>query len=218
MKHYPNALRGIKIIHWAELVTLVLTVCSLGMLILEQLVEDPETLLDPFTWIILVLGVAALALELAGIIRAAKDERLFLKASNGMVLALLLSFVVLFIGEGELLRTALELLTIVPTIYCSVTVIHAIMRLGRELGDAVLLARERSLVRAVVLLSLGAMGLEFISAIFVHGERFETLHAILHTMILTMELVEVSLFLGCTGQAEKMLHHAGHHTEQHAEN
>lgn len=210
MKQYRNALKGIKIIHWAELVTLLLTVCSLGLLILEQLVEDPETVLDPFTWIILVLSVAALALELVGIIRASKDERLFLKASNGMILALILSFVVLFIGEGELLRTALELLTIVPTIYCSVTVIHAIMRLARELRNEILLAQERFLVVAVVLLSLGAMGLEFISAIFLHGERFETLHAILHTMILTMELVEVSLFLGCTAQAEKMLHHAGH--------
>lgn len=210
---YPNALKGIKTIHMAELVTLLLTVCSLGMLILEQLVANPDEVLEPFTWIILILSLAALALELAGIIRAAKDERLFLKARNGMVLALILSFVVLFIGEGELLRTALELLTIVPTIYCSVTVIHAIMRLGRELDDAVLLARERSLVRAVVLLSLGAMGLEFISAIFVHGERYETLHAILHTMILTMELVEVSLFLGCTAQAERMLHHGAHAEE-----
>ena len=210
---YPNALKGIKTIHMAELVTLLLTVCSLGMLILEQLVANPAEVLEPITWIILILSLAALALELVGIIRAAKDERLFLKASNGMVLALILSFVVLFIGEGELLRTALELLTIVPTIYCSVTVIHAIMRLGRELGDAVLLARERSLVRAVVLLSLGAMGLEFILAIFVHGERYETLHAILHTMILTMELVEVSLFLGCTAQAEKMLHHGAHAEE-----
>ena len=210
MKHFPNALKGIKTIHWAELFTLTLTVCSLGMLILEQLVEDPETVLEPFTWIILVLSLAALTLELVGIVRAAKDERLFLKASNGMVLALILSFVVLFIGEGELLRTALELLTIVPTIYCSVTVIHGIMHLAKELGDAVLLARESFLVRAVVLLSLGAMGLEFITALFLHGERFETLHAILHTMILTMELVEVSIFLGCTGQAERMLHHAGH--------
>ena len=210
---YPNALKGIKTIHMAELVTLLLTVCSLGMLILEQLVANPDEVLEPFTWIILILSLAALALELVGIIRAAKDERLFLKASNGMVLALILSFIVLFIGEGELLRTALELLTIVPTIYCSVTVIHAIMRLGRELDDAVLLARERPLVRAVVLLSLGSMGLEFISAIFVHGERFETLHAILHTMILTMELVEVSLFLGCTAQAERMLHHGAHAEE-----
>ncbi len=214
MKHYSNALKGIKIIHWAELVTLLLTVCSLGMLILEQLVANPDEVLEPFTWIILVLSLAALALELVGIMRAAKDERLFLKASTGMVLALVLSFVVLFIEEGELLRTALELLTIVPTIYCSVTVIHGIMHLAKELDDTVLLARESFLVRAVVLLSLGAMGLEFITALFLHGERFETLHAILHTIILTMELVEVSIFLGCTGQAERMLHHA----EQHADN
>ena len=213
MKHYSNALKGIKIIHWAELVTLLLTVCSLGMLILEQLVANPDEVLEPFTWIILVLSLAALALELVGIMRAAKDERLFLKASNGMVLALVLSFVVLFIGEGELLRTALELLTIVPTIYCSVTVIHGIMHLAKELDDTVLLARESFLVRAVVLLSLGAMGLEFITALFLHGERFETLHAILHTIILTMELVEVSIFLGCTGQAERMLHHAGQHAD-----
>ena len=143
------------------------------MLILEQLVANPEEVLEPFTWIILVLSLAALVLELVGIIQASRDERIFLKASNGMVLALLLSFAVLFIGEGELLRTALELLTIVPTIYCSVTVIHAIM----------------------------------------HGERYETLHAILHTMILTMELVEVSIFLGCTGQAERMLHHGAHAEE-----
>lgn len=210
---FPNALRGIKTIHKAELVTLLLTICSLGMLILEQLIEDPEKVLDPFTWIILILSLAALALELVGIIQASKDERLFLKASNGMILALLLSFAVLFIGEGELLRTALELLTIVPTIYCSVTVIHAIMRLARTLSDDILLARESFLVRAVVLLSLGAMGLEFITALFLHGERYETLHAILHTMILTMELVEVSIFLGCTGQAERMLHHA--HSETH---
>lgn len=211
MKHYANALKGIKTIHWAELVTLLLTVCSLGLLILEQLVEEPEKLLEPFTWVILILGLAALALELAGILRAAKDESQFSKASYGMILALILSFLVLFIGEGELLRTALELLTIVPTIYCSVTVIHAIMKLARELDNALLLARETILVRAVVLLSLGAMGLEFLSAIFLHGERYETLHAILHTMILTMELVEVSLFLSCTAQAEKMLHHAGAH-------
>ena len=208
MKRYPNALKGIKTIHWAELVTLLLTVCSLGMLILEELLEDPEKLLAPFTWGILILGLAALALELAGILRAAKDEPQFSKASYGMILALIMSFIVLFIGEGELLRTALELLTIVPTIYCSVTVIHAIMKLARELDDAVLLAREASLVRAVVLLSLGSMGLEFVTAFLLHGEEYETLHAILHTMILTMELVEVSIFLGCTGQAEKMLHHA----------
>ena len=213
MKHYSNALKGIKIIHWAELVTLVLTVCSLGMLILEQLVANPDEVLEPFTWIILVLSLAALALELVGIMRAAKDERLFIRASSGMVMTLILSFAVLFLEEGELPRTVLELLTIVPTIYCSVTVIHAIMRLAEKLDNAVLLARKPFLIRAVVLLSLGAMGLEFISALFLHGERYETLHAIFHTMILTMELVEVSIFLGCTSQAERMLHHGAHAEE-----
>lgn len=205
---YSNALKGIKIIHWAELVTLLLTVCSLGMLVLEQLLADPEKALGPFSWVVLILSLAALALELAGIFRAAKDERLFIRASNGMVMTLILSFAVLFLEEGELPRTVLELLTIVPTIYCSVTVIHAIMRLAEKLDNAVLLARKPFLIRAVVLLSLGAMGLEFISALFLHGERYETLHAIFHTMILTMELVEVSIFLGCTSQAERMLHHA----------
>jgi hypothetical protein len=62
------------------------------------------------------------------------------------------------------------------------------------------------------------MGLEFIIAFFLHDEKYETLHAILHTMILTMELMEVNLFLGCSSQAEKMLHHAGaHHGEAHTE-
>ena len=210
---YSNALKGIKIIHWAELVTLLLTVCSLGMLVLEQLLADPEKALGPFSWVVLILSLAALALELAGIFRAAKDERLFIRASSGMVMTLILSFAVLFLEEGELPRTVLELLTIVPTIYCSVTVIHAIMRLAEKLDNAVLLARKPFLIRAVVLLSLGAMGLEFISALFLHGERYETLHAIFHTMILTMELVEVSIFLGCTGQAERMLHHAGQHAD-----
>ena len=32
-------------------------------------------------------------------------------------------------------------------------------------------------------------------------------------MILTMELVEVSIFLGCTSQAERMLHHGAHAEE-----
>ncbi|MBR3076415.1 MAG: hypothetical protein IKQ54_10125 [Oscillospiraceae bacterium] len=210
---YSNALKGIKIIHWAELVTLLLTVCSLGMLVLEQLLADPEKALGPFSWVVLILSLAALALELAGIFRAAKDERLFIRASNGMVMTLILSFAVLFLEEGELPRTVLELLTIVPTIYCSVTVIHAIMRLAEKLDNAVLLARKPFLIRAVVLLSLGAMGLEFISALFLHGERYETLHAIFHTMILTMELVEVSIFLGCTSQAERMLHHGAHAEE-----
>ena len=210
---YSNALKGIKIIHWAELVTLLLTVCSLGMLVLEQLLADPEKALGPFSWVVLILSLAALALELAGIFRAAKDERLFIRASNGMVMTLILSFAVLFLEEGELPRTVLELLTIVPTIYCSVTVILAIMRLAEKLDNAVLLARKPFLIRAVVLLSLGAMGLEFISALFLHGERYETLHAIFHTMILTMELVEVSIFLGCTSQAEWMLHHGAHAEE-----
>ena len=211
MKRYPNALKGIKTIHLAELVTLLLTVCSLGMLILEELLEDPEAVLDPFYWIILVLGLLALALELAGILTAARDEPKFKTASYGMILTLVLSFGVLFIGEGRLLRTVVELFCIIPTIYCSVTVIRGIMHLAKVLDDKPLLIREPFLVRAVVLLSLGAMGLEFVTAFLLHGEEYETLHAILHTMILTMELVEVSIFLGCTGQAEKMLHHAGAH-------
>lgn len=205
---FPNALRGIKIIHLAELVTLLLTVSSLGMLVLEQLLEDPEKVLEPFYWLILVLGLAALALELAGIFTAAKDEPLFKTACVGMLLTLVLSFVVLFLQEGQLLRTLIELLCIIPTIYCSVTVINGIMRLAEMLDDKVLLTRKPFLVRAVVLLSLGAMALEFIVAFFLHEEKYETLHAILHTMILTMELVEVSVFLGCTGQAEKLLHHS----------
>ena len=207
---FPNALKGIKIIHLAELVTLVLTVCSLGILVLEQLLEDAERL-EPFYWIILVLGLLALALELIGILTAAKDEPLFKTASIGMIATLALSFVVLLLEEGKLLRTVLELLTIVPTIYCSVTVIKGIMHLAEKLDDKILLARKSFLIRAVVLLSLGALGLEFMLAFFLHGEKYETLHAIFHTMILTMELVEVSIFLGCTSQAEKMLHHASAH-------
>ena len=210
MKHYPNALKGIKTIHWAELVTLTLTVCSLGLLILEQLIENVEVL-EPVYWAVLILGLLALALELAGILTAGKDEPLFKTASYGMIATLVLSFAVLFFREGEVLRTVVELFCIIPTIYCSVTVIHGIMRLARALDDKPLLAREPFLVRAVVLLSLGAMGLEFIIAFLLHGEEYETLHAILHTMILTMELVEVSIFLGCTSQAEHMLHHAGSH-------
>ena len=209
MKRFPNALKGVKIIHLAELCTLLLTVCSLGLLILEELLEEPEAILHPIYWIVLVLGLAALALELIGIFRAAKDEPLFRQASIGMILALGLSFGVLFIEEGQLLRTVIELFCIIPTIYCSVTVVRGIMRLAEKLEDAALLARRPALIRAVVLLSLGAMSLEFISAFFLHGkERYATLRAIFHTMILTMELVEVSIFLGCTSQAEHMLHHA----------
>ena len=207
--HFPNALRGIKIIHLAELVTLTLTVCSLTMLVLEELVREPARL-EPFYWIILILGLLALGLELAGILIAAKDEPLFKTASYGMILTLVLSFAVLFFREGEVLRTVVELFCIIPTIYCSTTVIRGIMRLAQTLGDSVLQARRSFLIRAVVLLSLGAMGLEFATAFLLHGEEYETLHAIFHTMILTMELVEVSIFLGCTGQAEKMLHHAHH--------
>lgn len=207
MKHYPNALRGIKTIHWAELVTLLLTLCSLGLLILEELVKEPEAL-EPIYWVVLVLGLLALALELVGILTAGKDEPKFKTASYGMILTLVLSFGVLFIREGRLLRTVVELFCIIPTIYCSVTVIHGIMHLAKALDDKPLLIREPFLVRAVVLLSLGSMGLEFVTAFLLHEEEYETLHAILHTMILTMELVEVSIFMGCTGQAEKMLHHA----------
>ena len=210
---FPNALKGIKIIHMAELVTLLLTVCSLGLLILEQLMEN-ETVIEALSWAILVLGLLALALELIGILTAGKDERLFRTASYGLILTLVLSFAVLFVKEGEVLRTVVELFCIIPTIYCSTTVIKGIMRLAEKLDEPVLLARKPFLIRAVVLLSLGAMGLEFVTAFLLHGEEYETLHAILHTMILTMELVEVSIFLGCTGQAEKMLHHAGeHHSE-----
>ena len=210
---FPNALKGIKIIHMAELVTLLLTVSSLGLLILEQLMEN-ETVIEVLSWVILVLGLLALALELAGILIAGRDERLFRSAGYGMVLTLALSFNVLFLGEGEVLRTVVELFCIIPTIYCSTTVIQGIMRLAEKLDDRNLLARKHFLIRAVVLLSLGAMSLEFVTAFLLHGEEYETLHAILHTMILTMELVEVSIFLGCTSQAEKMLHHAGaHHSE-----
>ena len=214
---FPNALKGIKIIHVAELVTLLLTVSSLGLLILEQLMEN-ETVIEALSWGILVLGLLALALELTGILIAGKDERLFRTASYGLILTLILSFAVLFFREGEVLRTVVELFCIIPTIYCSTTVIKGIMRLAEKLDDEVLLARKPFLIRAVVLLSLGAMGLEFVTAFLLHGEEYETLHAILHTMILTMELVEVSIFLGCTSQAEKLLHHAGeHHTEPPAE-
>ena len=206
---FPNALKGIKIIHKAELVTLLLTTCSLGLLILEQLVEN-ETVLEALSWAILVLGLLALGLELVGILTAGKDEPLFRSASYGMIATLVLSFAVLFFREGEVLRTVVELFCIIPTIYCSVTVIKGVMCLAEKLQDAVLLGRKSLLIRAVVLLSLGAMGLEFIIAFFLHDEKYETLHAILHTMILTMELMEVNLFLGCSSQAEKMLHHANH--------
>ena len=203
--NFPNALKGIKIIHAAELVTLLLTVSSLGLLILEQLSEN-EAVLEAVSWGILVLGLLALALELAGILTAARDERLFRSASYGMILTLVLSFVVLFVREGEVLRTVVELFCIIPTIYCSTTVIRGVMHLAEKLADSVLLGRRSFLIRAVILLSLGAMGLEFVTAFLLHGEQFETLRAIIHTMILTMELVEVSIFLGCTSQAERMLH------------
>lgn len=205
---YPKALRGIKTIHMAELVTLVLTVCSLALLVLEQLLAEPEELLGPLSWVLLILGLAALALELTGILIAARDEPLFKTASIGMIVTLVLSFAVLFMEEGNLVRTITELLCVIPTIYCSVSVIQAIMRLAEACGSAALLARRPFLLRAVVLLSVGAMVLEFITALLLHGEQYETLHAIFHTMILTMELVEVSIFLSCTSQAEQMLHHA----------
>ena len=207
---YPNALRGIKTIHVAELCTLVLTVVSLGMLILEQLVENHQVILGTYYGIVAALSLAALVLELVGILTASKDEPRFKNAAMGMGLSLLLSFGVLFIEEGQLLRTLIELLCIVPTLYCSVSVILGIMHLADKLQDTGMLARKRFLIRAVSLLSVGAVGLEFIVALFLHGEKYETLHAIFHTMILTMELVEVSIFLSCTSQAELMLHHAGH--------
>ena len=207
---YPNALRGIKTIHVAELCTLVLTVVSLGMLILEQLVENHQAALGTYYGIVAALSLAALVLELVGIFTASKDEPRFKNAAMGMVLSLLLSFGVLFIEEAQLLRTLIELLCIVPTLYCSVSVILGIMHLADTLQDTGMLARKRFLIRAVSLLSVGAVGLEFIAALFLHGEKYETLHAIFHTMILTMELVEVSIFLSCTSQAELMLHHAGH--------
>ncbi|MBR6377600.1 MAG: hypothetical protein IKS05_07540 [Oscillospiraceae bacterium] len=210
---YPNALRGIKTIHIAELCTLVLTVVSLGMLILEQLVESHQAILGTYYGIVAALSLAALVLELVGIFTASKDESRFKNAAIGMSLSLLLSFGVLFIEEGQLLRTLIELLCIVPTLYCSVSVILGIMHLADKLQDQGMLARKRFLIRSVSLLSVGAVGLEFIAALFLHREKYETLHAIFHTMILTMELVEVSIFLSCTSQAELMLHHA--HTESH---
>ena len=131
-----------------------------------------------------------------------------------MILTLALSFAILFVEEGEVLRTVVELFCIIPTIYCSTTVIKGIMRLAEKLDDKVLLGRKSFLIRAVVLLSLGAMALEFATAFLLRGHQYETLHAIFHTMILTIELVEVSIFLGCTSQAERMLHHAGTHASE----
>ena len=124
---FPKALKGIKIIHMAELVTLLLTVCSLGLLILEQLMEN-ETVIEALSWAILVLGLLALALELIGILTAGKDERLFRTASYGLILTLILSFAVLFVKEGEVLRTVVELFCIIPTIYCSTTVIKCMRK------------------------------------------------------------------------------------------
>ncbi len=205
---FPNALRGIKIIHTAELVTLLLTLVSLLSVVLKPFFVHVADWLSAFYGAVLFLSILALVLELLGICVAGRDEPLFRTASLGMVFTLALSFGVLFFEEGDLLRTFMELLCIIPTIYCSVTVIKGILRIAKKLDHQPLLARGRFLVSAVFLLSLGAMVLEFASAFLLNGEANEPLHTLVHAVVLLFELTEVSLFLCCTSQAEKMLHSA----------
>ena len=144
---FPNALKGIKIIHMAELVTLVLTVCSLGMLVLEQLLEDAERL-EPFYWIILVLGLLALALELIGILTAAQDEPLFKTALTFVFVGIAASAISSF-TSGAIANLA-QTVSSVAGIFVTYYVIKGIIALAGKLGDSAIAQKGESVIKLIL--------------------------------------------------------------------
>ncbi|MBQ1678291.1 MAG: hypothetical protein II062_02000 [Oscillospiraceae bacterium] len=165
---FPNAYKGVKNIYTSEILNLISAVLS-GLLVIAAAVDKQRSLTGFVLVIALFAGlgsIAALILQLVGILQAAKDETSFEKARVSIITALVLSFLSAVYGDDPaVIAVPLKLAASIASLCCGLFIIKGIMNLSRRLHQVDMTDRGRRLYHFILIVACSGIVLELISAI-----------------------------------------------------
>lgn len=211
---YPNAKDGVNKIYMSEIIALAASIIMLVCSVLALLIHEKKELII-LTGILSLVILAALAiyivsyfLQIAGIVRASKDEPSF-KVSLYAIIALILITVLEIVFEvvsleNHFITFILEIAGDVAQFFLVHYIIHGIMHLTEHLGRPDMIKKGNIIFRVIYI----AIAFEIIVRIFeiIFGkERGESLSLPFGIVANILKTVEYILFLTYIGKGNRIL-------------
>ena len=211
---YPNAKDGVNKIYMSEIIALAASIIMLVCSVLALLIYEKKELII-LTGILSLVILAALAiyivsyfLQIAGIVRASKDEPSF-KVSLYAIIALILITVLEIVFEvvsleNHFITFILEIAGDVAQFFLVHYIIHGIMHLSEHLGRPEMIKKGNHIFKVIYI----AIAFEIIVRIFeiIFGkERGESLSLPFGIVANILKTVEYILFLTYIGKGKRIL-------------
>lgn len=208
---YPNALTGIKRIYLSEIIALIasviMVICSV---ILMVCYEEPELIVEAEISSIALLAVLGIfvfsyILQIAGIVRATKDEPAFRVSLIAIIAALVITVLqCIFYESNHIITFVLEIAGDVAEFFLVHYIIHGIMHLSDHLGRPDITKKGKNIFRVIYI----AIGFEIVVRIFemIFGKEVgEQLSMPFGIAANILKVVEYILFLSYIGKSNKLL-------------
>ena len=207
---FPNALSGIKKIYAAEILTLIAGILSGTLTAMGQdagpgTPDSKMALLAALFIGFAVLSLLAYILNLAGTIRAAKDESSFRSALLWIVIELALAVVTVVFRQNQSLTAYLNDGIRFANIFVTVFIIQGVINLANRLGNEEQARRGKKVLNIIVFIYALSFVLQLINH-FIGTEKINPMIlAACGIAALVLLIIAYFTFLRLLSRARKML-------------
>lgn len=204
---YPNALRGIKALHTAAILTACGVVLSAVIALIGLVVQSVELgVLTVLTLLLFGLSVAVFVIELVGVCRAARDQSKFADARTVIIIGIVLSLLggLLFGGKG--IPGALsELAVSACGLWVKVLIIKGILSFAELFRNEDMIPEGNKLIRIVAISEGFVMVVNLLTALLPASDGVSVALSVLTFLSLALQIWQLILYLRYLRNAIEML-------------
>jgi len=209
---FPNALKGVKKIYAAEILSLLATICVSILSGLAQgsvegiaLNENTLAILGILLIVGAVLGVVAGLLNLIGVSNASKDESSFKNAMIWIIIGLAASIAMGYFQDNAKIFNVLNIVQRLANTLKTVYVIIGVTNLAQRLGDKAQAERGKKVQNIIVAIFVIGIVFEGASDFMGNGNIPDLVIGILGLAALVLMIAAYCMFLKLLSRARKML-------------
>ena len=214
---FPNAYRGVKKIFLAEILMVIVAVCTIVLAIVNSASPNPNEgvviVLASILGVSGVIAIVALIFQLIGLGQAGKDSGYMRFAFWVVIIDLILTAVVtilgVFIKDNPVVTSVSGVLKTIDKIASAVVLVFTIFGisiLAEQLKDERMVSRGKFLLNLIIVLFILTIGLNIVATfVTVAADWWVTLIAVFAIVAAVLELVIYIIYLVYLASATRML-------------
>lgn len=218
---FPNAAKGIKKIHTAEILSLITAILGIGLAIavivaaasLSTMTESDSSSAAGLVGgglasillavAVAVISIIAFILKLVGIMNAKKDEAAFNSAFILVLVGIGASLVAAIFSKNTLVNGIMNGVSNVASLFITVYIIKGIINIGGKLGNKGLVQKGQSVLKLIVAVYAISIVGSLISSIFENVPALATVGGVLGVIAGVVAIVYYFIYLSLLGKAKK---------------